>query len=235
MDRISAAAVCLGLALAIFVGAVIYAHAGDVWIEGQYNRLIYSDNNIDHTGQQYKALLGWKALYLWGALEDENSVDWGGQDGPLYTLSSVGAGLRVPMFKHLSAYVEGGYFFLKDQQNKPFRVASGSEWESIHIFMVDQLNGQHPPGHPAIGNNWDTYRTNLENAWGGQIGVVFSYPLIWGIEATANSGYRYLKAERHTEGRLDPSRGYPADYVWLFDTQQDLSAWVMGVGFKYEF
>jgi hypothetical protein len=207
------------------------AHSGgSVWLEAQHNWIVYDDSAIDKNGQQFKALAGYKWVYLWAALDQDRSVDWGGQDGPAFELASFGAGIRVPIVKtYFHLYGEAGRYLPRNQDNGIYRLNQPGPAEAIHYYGQTKT-GETMPG-PSGNQKFDTYQTDLDATWGGEVGAVFQYPVYCGLIASANIGYRFAQLPRHTEERWD---GYPNDY-WTFDDNQSISGWVFGLALNYSF
>lgn len=204
--------------------------SAQLWVEGQHNYISHSNNTLDGSRPQEKLLVGWKYLYLWGSMDGGNSIDYGGQEGVNFELPGLGVGVRIPLVQYLAIYLEGGYF--KPSFDDGWYTATGSmksltAWEGMNIYGNNKVGGSMPA-------TWYPYtKMEIDGGFGGEVGVALNYPLIWGINLTAKTGYRYLKLEQHIWSVDTPSdKGIKG---WAFDDQLDLSGIVMGVGLKYEF
>ena len=97
----------------------------------------------------------------------------------------------------------------------------------MNIYGNDKVGGAYP-------STWFPYtKMEIDGGFGGEVGINLDYPLIWGINLTAKTGYRYLKLDQHIWSVDTPDDKGIAG--WAFDDQIDMSGFIMGVGLKYEF
>ena len=215
------------LMVVCFMLTVVNFASAQLWVEGQHNYITYSNGVMDGSRPQEKLLAGWKYVYLWGSMDGENSLDYGGQEGINFKLPGVGVGVRVPILKYLSCYLEGGYFkpdydggwYTQGSVLEGF-IRYGREKTAYERSVVDE-------------KWWDKGKMTMDGGFGGEAGLQVSLPLIWGFDLTAKTGYRYLKLDQHflmKDYETTASRLW-----WEFDDQVDMSGIVMGVGLKYEF
>ena len=211
------------LLLLLLAAPLPHLYAGDFWIDANASMVLNTNNDVaDQAGTNYKMRMGYKYLYGWVGLDGGNSMEWGGQPGPEYTLGSVGVGLQFPLLKYLNLYGEFGRFFFEDQDKGWQRYGSGS-WEGIHYSMVQQTGNS--------STYFDQYRNVFNDAWGGEVGVIALYPLAWGFNVGAHVGYRFLQVERNAKATWDND----SSQWWQFHDSVDMNAWVVGVGLQYEF
>lgn len=222
-------ALCMAMAC-LGTGMELALAADSVWLEAQYNLIVYDDTALEHSGEQYKVLLGWRWLYLYASQDSETNVVWGGQRGPGFQLASLGAGIRIPLGRYVSAYLDAGRYFVTSQDDKTVGYTlGGGAWESYTYYAVGKANEPVPNGH------FDYFKTSLSDAWGGQVGVNVHYPLWFGFEIGATAGYRYLKLERETTLRWEAGREPAPGAYWIFQDQQDCGGWLVGTALTYAF
>ena len=211
----------------ILVSTVCYAE--NFFIELQANTILATNDDVDKQANgSAKLIAGYRWLYLWGSLDQDNSLDWAGQAGPSYQLGAVGVGLRVPVVKHFSLYGEFGRFFFPDQEDGWQRTGTGS-WEAIHYNMTS-ITGQQPP---SCNGTFDQYRSHMKDAWGGEVGALAWYPIGYGWSVNGHIGYRFLQVERYAKAEWDDSA--KTGQWWQFHDSLDLNAWVVGCGLTFEF
>lgn len=213
------------LLIVLCVCLVASVAQAQLWVEGQYNYISYDNSTLSSSTTQEKILVGWKWVYLWGSMDNENSIDYGGQGGVDFTVPGLGVGVRIPLVQYLTAYLEGGYF-KPNLQGGWFEGVTPTN-ESMNIYGWGKTNGGY--GYPY----WKYTKMEVYDGFGGEVGLALDYPLIWGINLTAKTGYRYLKLEQHLWGVNDKADTGVSG--WAFSDQLDLSGMIMGVGLKYEF
>jgi hypothetical protein len=200
--------------------------ASDFWAGLQTNMVINQNDEVGSKADtNLKLQAGWKYVYLWGSMDSGNSMEWGGQPGPEYKVSAVGAGLRIPVFEYLAVYGEFGRFFMGGQDKGWQAMGGQNSWEGIYMDM-----NKHFPGRDGF---FDNYRNTFYDAWGGEIGVQAYYPVWTHVDLTAQFGYRILGVE-YKQQAIDGCvhEGTPN---WQFHNSMDLNAWVVGVGLKINF
>jgi hypothetical protein len=151
-------------------------------------------------------------VYLWASGE-RALLRLAGQEAVDITLIGAGVGMRHS-WDWLSLWAEAGYYIPSTSTRETFIEAA--------VLDLNQVVG--------ITRWWEYYDYSLKGAVGGSLGADLTYPLSDAWKVGLSTSYRYLRVTEWITAHDGTSLPY-----WEISRQRDMSAWMVGVGIRYEF
>lgn len=221
MLKIAALTFCMLIAFPVY--------ASDFWIEalGTFNSYSSSEMQTElpeDTGIKLRA--GYKYIYGWLSYDE---AYWRVHTQGQVDLKNLayGVGLRFPIVPYLSVYGEFGRFTV-DMNNGPY------SWDGhfgTHEGVVYKMRSATSSDKTPCFSSSSIF---VENTFGGQLGIIGSYPIMPHVSIVGDIGYRWWRpTAKYNAYFYDYTPG--SDMRYQADESLNLDSWMVGVGLRIDF
>lgn len=144
-----------------------------------------------------------------------------------YSLLGVGFGHKIKLTKHINAFGQLGYYFIKNSW--------GARKREFNEGLLYYLNSRYANYNAETKyTSFQEFEVRNDNTFGGVVGIEMVYPITKNFNSTMSLSYRHMKIKEKVIGYRD-AWANDVNHNWQFGTVRNYSSINFGVGLNYQF